>query len=130
MRSRLDHALRDEGRHHALWRLYHELLRLRRAQPSIADVGRRLGMEVTSDDERRLLAVHRWTEQEDTWLVMNYSDVAAMWPLPAPAGSWTLLLNSAASTWMGPGEAALRFAESVEWPAHAAVLAVRPRSRP
>jgi maltooligosyltrehalose trehalohydrolase len=59
-RSRLDWALRREGRHRTLLALYTELLRLRKAVPALASLSKDT-MEVHGREAERVLVLRRWT---------------------------------------------------------------------
>jgi maltooligosyltrehalose trehalohydrolase len=102
--SRLQHALRDEGPHRALYDLYRELLRLRRELPALADL-RRDRLAVIAEEPDGLLLLRRWTETEEVAVLMFFGSASATLAAPIPAGRWEKVLDTADARWQGEGGA-------------------------
>jgi maltooligosyltrehalose trehalohydrolase len=98
-RSKLNHALRTQGRHAVMQHFYATLLRLRRELPAL----RTLALDqqiVTAHPAQHSVTVERWTDAHRVWIGLNYSNEPV--ELLVPAGSWTLVLDSAAAQWHDP----------------------------
>ncbi|HEU5424814.1 MAG TPA: malto-oligosyltrehalose trehalohydrolase [Nitrolancea sp.] len=104
-RSKLQLDLHTQGEHAALFRLYQELLRLRRALPALAKLSKD-DLEVVSRAPDKLLAVHRWDGPSHAVLVLNLSDEASTLALELPGGRWAKRLDAAAPRFGGPGASA------------------------
>lgn len=103
-RSILRWGERSDGRAEALFAWYRELLRLRRSEPALGPGGR-ASLRATADEESGLLAVERRRDGDAAHAWLNFGGE----PVPArvPDGEgWELLLDSAATSWGGPGSAA------------------------
>jgi maltooligosyltrehalose trehalohydrolase len=107
LRSKLD--LGERARNRAVYRLYRDLLRLRRTDPVFADPSReRLAAWTPAAD---LLLVHRWRGGEHRLLVANFGSERTV-PLEAPpgrarpAGAWRVWLSTAARRYGGAGRGA------------------------
>jgi maltooligosyltrehalose trehalohydrolase len=101
-RSKLTPGLRESGRHAALYRLYRELIRLRKRVPALASL-RRDAMEVTGYEKRRLVTVRRWAEGSEALGVLNLGPAGAECALPATPGRWKKLVDSSDRDLLGPG---------------------------
>jgi maltooligosyltrehalose trehalohydrolase len=95
-RSRLNHALRDRGRHRVLWTLYRELLRLRRELPALA-TGDMQSLDAQADPAQQSLWLRRRYRDEQVWVGLNFGETTAQ--LRLPNGRWQLLIDSAAPIW-------------------------------
>ena len=86
-RSKLNWSLLENEDHQSMWRLYRELLALRRGTPAL----RRLDLdavEMHPDNEKQVLVVRR----EDTLTAFNFSDRAQT--IDVPAGNWRALMET------------------------------------
>jgi maltooligosyltrehalose trehalohydrolase len=101
-RSKLNHALREGGRHHTLLEFYRELLRIRRETPALRfpDKDR---MRLMARPEHRTLVAHRWDGDDETLLAMNFSDRPTRARFSIDHGTWTRVLDSADPRWEGSG---------------------------
>ncbi|MBI3962494.1 MAG: malto-oligosyltrehalose trehalohydrolase [Deinococcus sp.] len=104
-RSKLHWELRSQGQHQLLFELYRELLRLRRTLPALAQLSKD-HLEAVGWEKEKVLFVRRWTEQEQVFMVFNFSQVQLPLALPVPAGSWQKQLDSAERRWGGAGSTA------------------------
>lgn len=102
-RSRLNRGLARDPRHRALLELYTALIRLRKTIPALANLSKE-PMEVQVD--ARVMVARRWRGDSAAAAVFNFSASPARVEVPLPAGSWTLLLDSADTRWAGPGRSA------------------------
>jgi maltooligosyltrehalose trehalohydrolase len=100
-RSRLDHALREQGRHAVLYAFYRELIRCRQSIPALANLSK-LDQEVQVFDGAGVLHVRRELAGSEVLAVFNFSTEPQ--DLSVPADGWQRLLDSAAGRWGGPGE--------------------------
>ncbi|HEX7418946.1 MAG TPA: malto-oligosyltrehalose trehalohydrolase [Thermoanaerobaculia bacterium] len=88
-RSKLNWQLLDHDEHASLWRLYQELLRIRRETPALRklDLG---SLKVEADDEKRVVVVRRG----DVVIAFNFSDEEQTVKVP---GACRFLIESGAS---------------------------------
>jgi maltooligosyltrehalose trehalohydrolase len=100
--SKLNRALRREGKHRRLWEFYCELLRLRRELPALANLSKDT-QQVIADEERRVLCVRRWHGGQHALLAANFSEAPVTARLSVRAGLWRQQLDSAEQRWGGPG---------------------------
>jgi maltooligosyltrehalose trehalohydrolase len=122
-RSRLDHRLRHREQHQALWSFYRELIRLRKHLPALSELDAS-STEVTGREGDNLLAVHRTWQEDEVFLLFNFSDRAHDDLKVLPPGHWQKCLESAEVQWGGPGSRIpLRFA----WP-NSPPLSLPPKS--
>jgi maltooligosyltrehalose trehalohydrolase len=101
-RSRLNHHLREEGRHAVLFRFYQALIRLRRSRGAWR-FGTRADLEIRSHGEDQVLFMSRRTRSEHTLVCFNLGERSASFEGPLPDGLWERLLDSADTAWEGPG---------------------------
>ncbi len=104
LRSRLNHALRREGRHRLLLEFYTELIRLRKDLPALASLSK-AAMDVRGWEDARVLAVRRWSGRSEAAAVFNFAGAPRSLRLPLPPGCWRARLDSADERWGGPGRA-------------------------
>jgi maltooligosyltrehalose trehalohydrolase len=92
-RSKLNWSLLEREDHASLWRLYRQLLALRRETPAL----RRLdlsSLETQADDEKQVLLVRRWTDTDEVLVAFNFSDRART--VPALPGRWRSVMDTGA----------------------------------
>ncbi len=95
-RSKLNHELRHQGRHHVLYTLYGELLRLRRAVPGLRPDSLD-ATEAVADEDARTLTWRRRAAGDELWAGLNFADAPR--ELQLPAGRWEPLLDTADPRW-------------------------------
>jgi maltooligosyltrehalose trehalohydrolase len=120
--SKLNWALAGEGRHRSLLGLYRELIRLRRELPSPAA---RNSADVDAWSEGDVVFLNRRLAEAETLAIFNVG--AGTFTATVPPGPWTVLLDSSAQRWGGPGPGAEVSAGGVDVRADAFVLLSRPR---
>jgi maltooligosyltrehalose trehalohydrolase len=121
MRSKLNHRLRQQGRHKVLWELYQELINLRKTHPSFTDLDS-AAIEVATFGD--CLAVRRSYANSSLTMICNFGDEMVLYDAPAPSEGWHKILDSAEEKWMGPG-ASIRKNMSA---ASASQLLIQPKS--
>lgn len=95
-RSKLNLPLHQHKHHRVLWLLYQRLIQLRKSLPALRHLSK-AEMEVTGDEQTRLLTVRRWHQQNQTLAFYNFSDQSVS--ISLPAGQWGLLLDSGSVIW-------------------------------
>jgi maltooligosyltrehalose trehalohydrolase len=100
--SKLHWEQRYEGNHRQLWLFYQTLLRLRREIPAWGYSSRQ-NLDVAVLPEAKVITVRRWYEGSQILCLLNFNDQPAAVTIALPPGNWKKLLNSADSTWGGPG---------------------------
>jgi len=92
----------DEGKHKVLWDFYQELIFLRRINEALKVLDKKR-LEVSSREEEKLLFMRRYSDENQVFYVMNFSDRTLTFDFETPSGSWQKLLDSADIKWMGSG---------------------------
>jgi maltooligosyltrehalose trehalohydrolase len=103
-RSRLNHALRESGRHRVLFELYQELIRLRKQMPSLKQLAKDPS-SVFLGEEHAVISLVRSGPAQSLLAVFHFKNTTSITALPAEPGTWRKLLDSAAARWLGPGSA-------------------------
>lgn len=103
-RSKLNHCLRQQGRHRTLLEFHRELIRLRKSVPALACPSREK-MDVASFEEEQLLAIRRWNDNNEVFAIFNFNDKHARFELRLPSGRWIKKLDSDDERWEGRGSA-------------------------
>ena len=91
-----------EGKHKVLWDFHQELIFLRRINEALKVLDKKK-LEVSSREEEKLLFMRRYSDENQVFYVMNFSDRTLTFDIDTPSGSWQKLLDSADIKWMGPG---------------------------
>ena len=104
-RAKLDHSLRQEGKHRVLLEFYRELLRLRQELNLLTDLGRQ-DREVTGYEREKLLWVRMNGERAEAVTLVYFGKEPLDLSLPWPEGCWHKGLDSAETRWGGPGSQA------------------------
>jgi maltooligosyltrehalose trehalohydrolase len=101
-RAILNHRLRPEGHHRALFEFYQELIRLRKELPALAQLSKE-HMHVLGLEPEKILCVRRWCDGHELWMILQFGRSPTSLRLPWSAGQWHKLLDSAEARWSGPG---------------------------
>jgi maltooligosyltrehalose trehalohydrolase len=104
LRSKINWALRDTGRHRLLMEFYRELFWLRKATPPLARPDRNR-LEVRAQDNSSVISVRSWTERIEVWCLFNFGKVDAEAPALDRSMRWEKLIDSTDGRWAGPGSA-------------------------
>jgi maltooligosyltrehalose trehalohydrolase len=99
--SRLDHALRQSGRHRTLLAFYKELIRLRKTVPALSRLIKQRG--TTSVLAEGTVLVLRRSAGDEVLLVYHFGGESQCVTVAASAGGWRKLIDSSEQRWMGPG---------------------------
>lgn len=102
LRARLDHSLREAGRHRILLAFYSALIRLRKTVPALARVSND-ALAVTGDERRRVLTLRRWSGEDQVFMICHFGEADISMALPVPEGRWQKVLDSAEEEWQGKG---------------------------
>jgi maltooligosyltrehalose trehalohydrolase len=100
--ARLQRELREAEPHRTLRAFYAELLRLRKATAALARLSKE-HLEAVALETEKVLQVRRWAEGSEVLLVLHFCGAERRVKLPAPAGDWRKLLDSAERRWLGAG---------------------------
>jgi len=124
LRSKCDLGLRDRQEHEVLFRLYRQLIHLRKTVPALRVLDKRRTY-VRGFEEERVLFIRRWVhpydqddrdrrigdrnaEGREVIIAMNVSGASVTRSLPFSSGRWRLLMDSASSLWACPSESSVR----------------------
>ncbi|MFB2838088.1 malto-oligosyltrehalose trehalohydrolase [Floridanema evergladense] len=89
-----------QDKHKVLWDFYQELIFLRRINEALKVLDKKR-LEVSSREEEKLLFMRRYSDENQVFYVMNFSDRTLTFDIETPSGSWQKLLDSADTKWMG-----------------------------
>lgn len=92
-RSKLNHALADEGKHRELRELYRTLIHLRKTLPALELLSQE-HTAVHAFEEECVLLLHRWYGADQAVALFNFDNVAHTLPLPIAAGEWQKLTDA------------------------------------
>jgi maltooligosyltrehalose trehalohydrolase len=84
----------------ALIRFYRELILLRKANPLLGCAPRD-HIEVKSFDNKKALAVRRWSDSAGFLCLYSFNDGIVVVGLSLPKGRWDKIIDSSAGTWGG-----------------------------
>ncbi|SFR08668.1 malto-oligosyltrehalose trehalohydrolase [Desulfoscipio geothermicus] len=101
-RSRLNHDLRRQGHHRVLYRLYRQLIRLRREVLALANLSKD-DLEAIPCGGGRVLFIRRRSGDDEVCIAFSFSEKDTGVTLPVPAGRWHKLLDTAEERWLGGG---------------------------
>lgn len=99
--SRLNHDLKKEGWHRALFGYYRRLIGLRRQLPALTRADRST-LEVHAAVSQRLIGLHRKDPEGDLYVCLNFGGESHAPAVAVPGGTWTTLIDSSAEEWGGP----------------------------
>jgi maltooligosyltrehalose trehalohydrolase len=102
--AKLDHGLRAKDPHRALFELYKRVIRLRRETACLTRLDKD-AIEVIGVERKNLLFVRRWCEEEEVFMLFNFSSAEAAFDPPFLHQHWLKLLDSADAQWRGRGSA-------------------------
>jgi maltooligosyltrehalose trehalohydrolase len=97
-RSRLDHRLREGGKHAVLFALYKELIHLRTTLAPLKHLHKEQ-MEVVAFEPQQVLFVRRWHADQEIVMVFNFGEAQPDMVLPVPVGEWRKVFDSADARW-------------------------------
>jgi len=109
--AKLEHHLRQQGKHQVLWRFYRELFRLRRELNLLTGLGRR-DREVQGYEKEKVLSVRLNREMAQVVMIFYFGKEPLDMPLTWPKGGWGKRLDSAETPWEGPGSQAPSMVQS------------------
>jgi maltooligosyltrehalose trehalohydrolase len=102
IRSRINHQLRQEGKHQTLWEFHRALLQLRRELTLLTDLGRK-DREVLAFEKEKVLWVRMKGEQGEALILCHFGEKTMKLSFPWPEGNWSKGLDSTEERWDGPG---------------------------
>ncbi len=106
LRCRLDHSLKQQDPHRAIWKYYQALIGLRRESGSFAFPDRER-MRITRHEGVRAFGLHNWSQSDEFLTLFHFGLESATWTLSLPAGEWESVLDSADPRFGGPGVVSL-----------------------
>jgi len=92
-RSKLNHALAEEGPHHQLREFYRTLIHLRKTLPALQLLSKE-NSDVHAFDEEHILLLHRWYGMEHAVALFNFDPRPCELFLPIAPGKWHKLTDS------------------------------------
>jgi maltooligosyltrehalose trehalohydrolase len=109
--SRLKWHERSIDRHAMLLKFYRRLIELRKSRPGFTS---RSGMRVRCLAEKNVLLWHRTFKKSHMQCVMNFAGEEQQLKLYSPQTRWNRILDSAQTTWLGPGSAVPEVVQSAQ----------------
>lgn len=102
LNSRIDLRLRQQGRHNVLFRLYRELIRLRKETPALSNLSKE-DLEVTCSEGELALCVRRRASDDEVFISYNFSERDLIVNSTPLEGEWRMILDSSSGEWGGNG---------------------------
>ena len=99
---RLNHDLRGNGNHLALYNFVRELIRLRRELPALAR-NHKEEMETIAFEREKLLWLRRWRSDHQAVIIFNFSGESATALFPFPKARFRKMMDSGDKRWHGSG---------------------------
>jgi maltooligosyltrehalose trehalohydrolase len=99
LRSKLHRELIQEGWHAKLYEFYRELINIRRVMPALSKLDNK-AMELTTREDTKLLAIRRWVDSQEVFIILNFGEKQTRIELPFP-GNWQKELDSEEQRWGG-----------------------------
>jgi maltooligosyltrehalose trehalohydrolase len=99
-KSKLQWRLLGEDQHHTMFRYYQRLIGLRKTHPVLSRLDRN-SLNVSFDEQKNVLTLHRWHQQKQLRCFLNFSEESCAVTVADDTG-WHCLLNSADPEWKGP----------------------------
>ncbi|QIR35317.1 malto-oligosyltrehalose trehalohydrolase [Tolypothrix sp. PCC 7910] len=123
LRCKLNWQLRNEGKHKVLLDWHRELINWRKTHPALLKKDRNC-IEATSNEEKQLVIVRRWSEANKVIFAMNFNQSPITLTLPIESTAHKKL-DSADTVWSGPGSPApnnLSVGQELQLQPHSLVL--------
>jgi maltooligosyltrehalose trehalohydrolase len=105
LESKLNHCLKKEGNHRVLFAYHKELLRLRKSLRALRCLSKE-EMDVVSFDEEHVLAVRRWSGNDEVLAIFNFNDREVSGLRNIAVGPWRKRFDSSDAQWLGNGKVA------------------------
>ncbi len=102
--AKLNHDLRDEGKHRVLLKFYRELLGLRKTLRKAAGMSRER-RDAVGFERHKAVFLRWWASEGQAAAIFHFGDSPTRISVPLPSGDWTTLMDSAEEKWAGPGSA-------------------------
>jgi maltooligosyltrehalose trehalohydrolase len=102
LRCKLNHDLCFKGKHKILRAFYAELIRFRRELPALRTLDKE-HMEVHGLENEQVLVVRRWSGEQEATALFHFGNRTSSVDIILPSGHWHKQLDSADTTWGGPG---------------------------
>jgi len=115
---------RSSGRNKIMLEYYRQLLALRKEFPALSHLSFE-HLEAVGFEHARTVLLRRWWRTSHIVALFNFSTDASTVEMPLPVGAWKLVLDSADTTWGGPGSAAqhvVRSGDPITLQPHSAAL--------
>lgn len=96
--SKLNHELKDTGKHRVMLEFHKTLFWLRKELPALRELDKE-ALEVIGYQENLVLFVRRWAEHAQAFALFNLGKTPSRTVVPLPAGEWVLKLDSSAQRW-------------------------------
>jgi maltooligosyltrehalose trehalohydrolase len=104
-RSRIERAKAARAPYAGVLAFYRRLIGLRKSVCALAELSKET-TDVSFDEVGRTFCMRRWHDDGAVWCGANFSDEDKEVTLGLPGSKWSLLLDSAAAEWSGPGGSA------------------------
>ncbi|WP_040005681.1 malto-oligosyltrehalose trehalohydrolase [Fibrisoma limi] len=102
--SKLQWDLLEQEPHRTMWRYYQAFIALRKGHPVLSHLSRN-DLDVTTNEARKTLVLHRWHAGRHVMCLMNFSPEPQTVTVSDQAEQWHKLLDSADPEWNGPAAA-------------------------
>lgn len=104
--SKLQWDLLNQQPHQTMFQYYKALIALRKQQRALHHLNRKQ-LNVDTNEEQKILLLHRWHEDQHIVCLMNFSKMQQEVSMPVYQSQWNKLFDSADTKWKGPALAEL-----------------------
>jgi len=99
--SKLQWDLLHQQPHETMLQYYKALIALRKQQPALRHLNRQQ-LSVDTNEEQKILLLHRWYQDQHIISLMNFSKTQQLVLMPAYQPQWNKIFDSADTKWKGP----------------------------
>jgi maltooligosyltrehalose trehalohydrolase len=103
LKSKLNHASKNEEKHKVLLYFYRDLIAFRKNSSALNNFKRESYQAVCGEKDKTIL-LSRQSSTQHLFCIFNFNEETITMPVDFPEGDWRKIFDSASEKWLGPGE--------------------------
>src|SRR5690606_26724304 len=103
LKSKLNHASKNEEKHKVLLYFYRDLIAFRKNSSALNNFKRESYQAVCGEKDKTIL-LSRQSSTQHLFCIFNFNEETITMPVDCPEGDWRKIFDSASEKWLGPGE--------------------------